>query len=304
MARPLRLHLPGTLYHVMSRGNNKQAIFVDEDDFNRFLELLGETLARFKIICLAFCLMRNHYHLLLSPAEHPISRLMQQLNSKYCQEFNRKHGRVGHVLQGRFTSRHVDTDSYLLAALRYIVLNPVAGGQVDRPEQWQWSSYQATAGLMPAPDFLALDRVWAAFDTTDPAVGRHRFVVFVAAATGALEVLQPGASLLFGSDAFARRITPLLEPHRDTRDFLYRERFATRPSLEEIFDGRSTRKAQQDAAYDAFGQHAYTLREIGALVGRAPATVWTWIKSAEKCRIEATEASRGVRSRFFDSALL
>ncbi|HJR58881.1 MAG TPA: transposase [Vicinamibacterales bacterium] len=297
MARPLRLHLPGTVYHVMSRGNNKQTMFVDDDDCERFLELLGKTLARFKIVCLAFCLMRNHYHLLVSPTEHPVSRLMQQLNSTYCLWFNRKHARVGHVLQGRFTSRHVDSDSYLLAALRYIVLNPVAGGQATRPEEWPWSSYRATAGLAPAPGFLALERVWPAFDTNDRAMGRHRFVVFVAAAGSEdTKALEP--ALMFGSEAFAQRITPLLEPHRETRDFLYRDRFATRPSLAVLFDGRSTPIGRQEAAYDAFGQHAYTLREIGDLVGRAPATVWSWIKNVESRRVT------GVRSRFFDSQLL
>ncbi len=299
MARPLRLHLPGTLYHVMSRGNDKQHIFLEDHDYERFLHLLESTLGRFKIACLAFCLMGNHYHLLVSPGELSISRMMQQLNSTYCQWFNRKHGRVGHVLQGRFTSRHVDSDSYVLTALRYILNNPVAAGHATSPDQWRWSSYSATAGLTGTPAFLSVERIWAAFDTRNTAVGRHRFILFVSAATTADELAD--APLVIGSEAFARRITPLLEPYRDTRDFPYAERFATRPPLARLFEGRSTSEALYEAAYDAFGQHAYTLREIGELVQRAPSTVWTWIKKAEACRIDS---GAGVRSRFFDSSLL
>ena len=112
MSRPLRLHVPGLLHHVFARGNEKACIYADDQDYESFLELLARTLPRFDVRCVAYCLVWNHYHLLLVPNEHPISRLLQQLNSAYCQRFNRRHHRVGHVLQGRYGCRIVEDGAY------------------------------------------------------------------------------------------------------------------------------------------------------------------------------------------------
>jgi putative transposase len=145
MARPLRVHVPGAMYHVMSRGNARQEIFLDDEDYERFFHRLAITSARFKVRCRACCLMPNHYHLVLEPATLPLSRMMQQLNSSYSQWFNRRHDRVGHVLQGRFRSLVLDDESYLRRVVRYIVLNPVRARLVEDPSQWRWSSYNAHA---------------------------------------------------------------------------------------------------------------------------------------------------------------
>ena len=154
MARPLRVHIPGVLYHVMSRGNARQQIFLDADDYARFLTRLTVTSARFGVRCRAYCLMVTHFHLLLEPNLFPLSRMMQQLNSSYSQSFNRRHERVGHVLQGRFKSPMIDGDDYVRRVLRYIALNPVRAGLVAHPAEWPWSSYRATAGLETRPSFL------------------------------------------------------------------------------------------------------------------------------------------------------
>jgi REP-associated tyrosine transposase len=268
--------MPGGLYHVHARGDNKQCIFVDDADYERFLAVLAHVLSRFRITCLAFCLIWNHYHLLLSPGELPISRLMQQLNSTYCQWFNRRHGRVGHVLQGRFAAHMIDTDSYLMTALRYVALNPVVARKVDRPEDWRWSSYRASAGLEPKPEFLSVERVWRTFDTDDPREGQERFVAFVSAC----EVDEALFNLfLVASKAFAKRVAPLLEPYRDVRDHPYAHRFAARPALDDLFTDVRCFQSLQSSAREAFCTHAYTLSEIGTLVGCAPATVWMWVKN-------------------------
>ena len=167
MARPLRVHIPGALYHVMSRGNARQAIFVGPEDYEYFLERLSVTTSRFGVRCRAYCLMYNHFHLLLEPNQLPISRMMQQLNSSYSQRFNCRHERVGHVLQGRFKALLIDRDDYFRRVLRYIVLNPVRASVVQHPADWPWSSYRATAGLVERPSFLALDDVWKAFEARD-----------------------------------------------------------------------------------------------------------------------------------------
>jgi putative transposase len=281
MARPLRLHIPGVACHVFARGNAKQCLFEDEADHLRFLERLERSLKRFAVDCLAYCLQWNHYHLLLVPHEHAVSRVLQHLNSAYCQSFNRRHNRVGHVLQGRFGCRLVDDDSYLLAALRYIALNPVEAGLVARPEDWRWSSYRALAGLEEVPEFLAPDRVWRMVNASDPDSGRQRLESFVSAGNVGRDMMT---ALLCGGEKLAHAVDSMLQPHRKTIDFVYAERFATRPPLDRVFDGAVTRCQRQDAARVAFSEYAYTLSEIGRMADRPVTTIWSWIKHSESRR--------------------
>ena len=159
MSRPLRLQLPGGIYHVTARGNARRSIFEDDDDCARFLIVLASTVARYRVLCHAYCLMGNHYHLLVQTPEPNLSVAMRQLNGVYTQRFNRRHERCGHVLQGRFGAQLVDGDSYLREVCRYIVLNPVRAGLVAHPRDWKWSSFHATAGETAAPGFLSVDWV-------------------------------------------------------------------------------------------------------------------------------------------------
>lgn len=278
MARPLRIHMPGKAYHLFARGDNKMCIFRDDTDCTRFLELLTAALERFTVQCLAYCLLWNHYHLLVIPHEYSVSRLMQYLNGKYCRGFNRRHHRVGHVLQGRFGSRIVDDDEYMLTVLRYIALNPVAGGRVSRLEDWVWSSYRATAGLCAPPPFLAIDRLWTALGCSGADKGRAKYIAHVKKDAGAEEFEKV---LVFGSELLGRQVTPLLEPHRNTRAFVYAERFATRPPLDDLLINADSTTALKIAARDAFQRHAYTLEQIGDMVGRSPSTISKWIRQVE-----------------------
>lgn len=293
MARPLRLHLPGVACHVFARGNRKQCIFEDDDDCQRFLERLAQSLGRFSVDCLAYCLLWNHYHLLLVPHQHTVSRVMQHLNSAYCQSFNRRHGAVGHVLHGRFGSRLIDDGSYLLAALRYIAMNPVAAGLVARPENWRWSSYRALAGLEEVPAFLTVDRVWRAVNAPDADSGRQRLMAFVSAGHEGRDLMT---RLLCGGENLVRSVDSTLRPYREDPEFVYAERFATRPPLACVFEGAANRDQLQDAARVAFCEHAYTLREIGAVAGRPAPTIWSWIKRSA-ARSSSSSASLEARSR-------
>lgn len=292
MARPLRIHVPGRAYHIFARGDNKGRIFRDDDDRERFLWLFQRSLERFAIECLAYCLMGTHYHLLVIPYEHSVSRLMHHVNSCYCRLFNKKHGRVGHVLQGRFGSKIIDDDDYMMTALRYIALNPVADKLVKHPEQWRWSSCAATMGLVPVPPFLNVERVWSALNRADPSEAQARYITHVGAAAGAEELRQ---ALLFGGELLAKQVAPLLVPHRDTIDYTYAQRFATRPALAQIFAGREAGEPARAAAADAFHGHAYTHTEIGRHVGKHPSTVCRWIQSVgrtargDKVVIQATD---------------
>ena len=159
MARPLRLEFPGAIYHVTARGNARNAIFLDDEGRALFLGCLGEVVARLGWRCHAYCLMDNHYHLLIETPEGNLSRGMRQLNGVYTQCFNRRHGRVGHVFQGRFKAIVVDRDSYLLELCRYVALNPIRAAMVAQIEHYAWSSYPATMGLAECPAWLETDWV-------------------------------------------------------------------------------------------------------------------------------------------------
>lgn len=125
MARPLRLEFPGAVYHITSRGNEKNPIFLSNKDRTLFLNTLEKTIDKYKWVCHAYCLMDNHYHLLIDTPLPNLSSGMRQLNSVYTQAFNKRHKRIGHLYQGRFKAIVIDKESYLLEVARYVVLNPV-----------------------------------------------------------------------------------------------------------------------------------------------------------------------------------
>src|SRR6266511_5754104 len=159
MARPLRIEYPGALYHVTSRGDRQEAIFEDDQDRTAFLNVLSEVVSRFRWRCHAYCLMGNHYHLMIETPEANLTKGMRHLNGVFTQWSNRRHKRGGHLFQGRYKAILVDRDSYFLELARYIVLNPVRAGMVKHPRLWAWSSYGTTIATSPTPLWLTTDRL-------------------------------------------------------------------------------------------------------------------------------------------------
>ena len=155
MPRSLRIEYPGALYHVTARGVRQGAIFIDDRDRSSMLSIVAQTLKACDAHAFAYCLMGNHYHFVLQTRCANLAVLMRRVNSRYSLTFNRRHGQAGHVFEGRYTALHVDRDAYLLEVCRYVDLNPVRAGLVELPEQWNWSSYRAHAGAVPAPRWLA-----------------------------------------------------------------------------------------------------------------------------------------------------
>ena len=142
MPRPPRICFDGALYHVTCRGDNRERVFVDEADFQRYLLFLRQYKGQFKFLLHCYCLMPNHVHLVIEPsATATISKIMQCVSTRYTQYFNKRHGRVGHLFQGRFHSRLIEKDTYLLAVSRYIHLNPVKAKLCGKPQEYPWSSY-------------------------------------------------------------------------------------------------------------------------------------------------------------------
>ena len=154
-------------------------IFRDDRDYRRFLQVLDEVVDEFKVECLNYCGMPNHYHATIRPTLPNISDAMQALNSRYAQWWNWRHNSVGHVFQGRFKAQIVEREQYALVLSRYIAMNPVRARLVERPEDWRWSSYAATIGLCDAPSFLSTQATLALLGEADSITLQKRFANFV-----------------------------------------------------------------------------------------------------------------------------
>lgn len=161
MVRPLRIEFEGAWYHVMSRGAARRDVFVTDNQRDRFLELLGDLASRFEIETHVYCLMTNHYHLLLHTPDGNLARGMRHLNGVYTQYFNRGQKRDGPLFRGRYKAILVDADDYLLHLSSYIHRNPVEAGMVERLEDYRWSSYPSYVGRRKPPPWLHRDMVYS-----------------------------------------------------------------------------------------------------------------------------------------------
>ncbi|WP_124949925.1 REP-associated tyrosine transposase [Sulfuriferula thiophila] len=277
MSRPIRIEFAGALYHVTARGDRRENIYDDDQDRQLFLSVLAEVIDQYNWVCHAWCLMDNHYHLLIETPDGNLSKGMRQLNGVYTQASNRRHGRVGHLFQGRFKGILVDSDTYLLELARYIVLNPVRARMVKAPADWQWSSYKESAGLTPALPWMATDGVLAQF-------GRQRgeaqecYVRFVAEGINAASPWPNLKGQVFlGDEQFMLRMQALLESNKHDVQIPQAQRRPPPPALAEIAAQSSRRDEAIVAAYktggysyqalaDHFGLHFTT---VGRIVRRA-----------------------------------
>ena len=179
MTRSLRIQYPCAVYHVTSRGNERKNIFRTDQDRFLFLRVLGEMLDEYQVVCHAWVLMDNHYHILLETPEANLSRAIRHLNGVYTQRFNRRNYRVGHLFQGRFKAILVQKGIHLLELCRYVVLNPVRARLVDHPRKWLWSSYRQTAGIEKREDWLEVGWVLGHFGVLSSRAARayQKFVL-------------------------------------------------------------------------------------------------------------------------------
>jgi len=156
MARTPRDLEPGAFHHVTARGNHKQVIYITDVDRHQFMALLERTVVNYQWRLHSYCLMTNHFHLLVSTKEGNLDKGMQFLKSGYARRFNKTYGLEGHLFLQRYWSHKIERNEHLVHVVRYIALNPVRAGLCLRPEGWAWSSYPAAVGAVPAPAFLTL----------------------------------------------------------------------------------------------------------------------------------------------------
>ena len=265
MARPLRIEFPGAAYHVTSRGNARADIFTDDSDRHIFLSVLGQTVKRFNWLCHAYCLMGNHYHLLIETPEGNLSAGMRHLNGVYTQAYNRVHHQDGHLFKGRFKAVLVEKESHLLELCRYVVLNPVRAAMVERPEQHPWSSYLPTLGKAIGPEFLCTEWVLANFSAT-LAEARRRYRQFVKEGMGLRE--SPWEKLcgqvILGTELFVEQVRAKIGGRETVGEIPRQQRHAGRPLLAALFPAgsRLPRQERNRLIRIAHGQHGYSLTEI------------------------------------------
>jgi len=203
MGRPLRITYPGAHYHVTSRGNEQKDIFKSRRDREQFLSYLESSVTRYGATIHAYCLMTNHYHLLLETPKGNLPEVMRHINGAYTNYYNTKRKRAGHLLQGRYKAILIEADEYLLELTRYIHLNPVRCGMVTKPEAHPWSSYQDYIGARPAPNWLCIDTVKERFGDGKK---YREFVEDMLGMEYESPLRQIVASTLLGSESFLQEI--------------------------------------------------------------------------------------------------
>ncbi|OMH30398.1 REP-associated tyrosine transposase [Motiliproteus sp. MSK22-1] len=275
MARQLRIELPGGVYHVTSRGNQKEPIFFSEDDRHAWLKLLAEVCAQSNWICYAYCQMDNHYHLIVETPEGNLSQGMRQLNGVYTQQINRIHQRVGHLFQGRYKAILVDKESYLLELARYVVLNPVRAGAVSDVCEWGWSSYLATVGREACPGWLKIDWLLSQFGSRR-SQAQERYINFVRAGIGLDSVWDElRGQIYLGNETFVKKMQDQISDDSDLREIPRAQRRPlARPLAEYQWQYSNRRKAMAVA----YGSGDYTLQQIADFFGVHYSTVSRAVK--------------------------
>ncbi|UCH01225.1 MAG: transposase [Deltaproteobacteria bacterium] len=237
MARPLRIQYPGAFYHITSRGNELKDVFKSQKDREKFLSYFETATHRYGALIHVYCLMNNHYHILMETPEGNLSQIMHHINASYTTYFNVKRKRAGHLFQGRYKAILVDADEYAKELSRYIHLNPVRAGIVDDPGKYSWSSCRYYIGQEKASEWLSRDFILAYFGKT-VSVAKKRYREFVSSLIGK-EYESPlkgvvGATIL-GSLDFVKDITEKhLKTKKVDRDLPAIRMLSKRPSLERI----------------------------------------------------------------------
>ncbi len=208
MARPIRIEYPGAFYHVTARGNEGKKIFTGTQDCRAFFSCLESVNRRYQAVIHVYCLMNNHYHLLLETPGGNLSQILQHINGTYTRYFNIRRKRSGHLFQGRYKAILVDPEAYATELSRYIHLNPIRAGLTGRPEEYPWSSYRYYVSRRDKPDWLTVDLILGYF-SRNPSVSQkdyHDFVFALVDRKYESPLRDATASTILGSKDFVHAI--------------------------------------------------------------------------------------------------
>ncbi len=281
MVRPPRIEHAGGVFHVIARGNERALVFRDDRDRERFLEIVSTVAVRYRWRVLAYCLMGNHFHLLVMTLEPTLARGMRQLNGVYAQWFNRRHRRVGHLFQGRYKAVSVQTDAHLRRTVRYVIRNPIRARLTSRPEQWRWTSHHATVERAAA-GVVAVDELLAGFaDNRAEALRRYREMVET------VEDPPPARHpLVSGDDVFVvERLACVPRDPEFTRAMVR----PPRPTLAELVGSTD----DYEGIATAHVGHGYSLREIATHLGCSVTTVHRRVHDRDAVRRSPPAAAGG-----------
>lgn len=282
MARPLRIEYPGAFYHVTSRGNERKDVFKSQRDRDKFIEYLASATERYGAVIHAYCLLSNHYHLLLETPEGNLSQIMRHINGAYTTYFNVKRKRTGHLFQGRYKAILVEADEYATELSRYIHLNPVRAGMAVRPEEYQWSSYRSYIGQAKAMEWLQTEFILGCFGGKAPEVNNkyRQFVEDLLGREYDSPLIVTVASTILGSEGFVREITERhLGEKKTERNVPAVKGLAVRPSLDELIIkikdvlGEGNELTRGMSLYICQRHSGAKLKVIGALFGISDAAV-------------------------------
>jgi REP element-mobilizing transposase RayT len=259
------------VYHVVARGNERQRVFRDDHDRERFLEILGAVAQRYEWRVHCYCLMENHYHLLVLTLTPNLARGMRQLNGVYAQWFNRRHDRVGHLFQGRYKAVLVQREKHFADTVRYIVRNPVRAGLTTKADEWRWTSHAATIGNR-RPGVVAVADLLSCLGP-EPSSARARYADLVGGEADPAVSLHP---LFAGDEDFVETSLSLVRPSPE-HPRAYVEPCRRRPPLAELVRGGD----DAAAVFAAFAEHGYSLRQIATHLGCGVTTVHRRVRAHE-----------------------
>lgn len=274
MARQLRIAYPGAFYHVTSRGNEQKDVFKSQKDREKFLEYLESATVRYRAVVHAYCLMSNHYHLLLETPAGNLPQIMRHINGAYTTYFNVKRKRAGHLFQGRYRAILVELDKYATGLSRYIHLNPVRAGMVTRPEEYRWSSYRNYIGQSPAPPWLNLETILNIFGkrATEAKKKYHTFVEDLLGKEYDNPLQNTFGTAVLGTTGFVEMVTAThLAAKAEDRSVPGLRQLKTSPEPDEILKavaavmGQNRKLARQVGMYLFHKYSGKKLREIGSL---------------------------------------
>jgi putative transposase len=286
MAKPRRIQFRGATYHVMSRGNRKAHIFEDDCDRRRFLDIVSDALERYVVECPSFCLMGNHYHLIVHTPRANLAPFMKMVNGEYAKSYNRRHRLTGHLFGGPYKPIVIGDSCYLRTAMAYVARNPVEAGLVATPDKWKWSSYAAAVGLCDPEPFMAAGWMERAFPSVSVEESRQRFADLVVHFPG--EMMFDERDVAFADQELRADVRELIGRTMYLSELPRAYRAMARPDLSEILSW-VTRAERITAIRRAHVIYGYRLSEIARCMGIHPTTISRLLAKSRTLRDKAAD---------------